>query len=70
MDTSDESENQLWLSYYFFYGSRQGPDGLYGDRIKLYLKETHLFNIKLGKGMGTNTWVELLALWGSLSFAL
>ena len=27
----------------------------YGDRIKLYLKDTHFFNIKLGRGMGTNT---------------
>ena len=39
----------------FFMDLAKAVMDRYGDRIKLYLKETHFFNIKLGRGMGTNT---------------
>ena len=57
------------LAWRFFYGACQGKEGRYGGGMALFLGEKHYFHLQLRASVGTNTRVELLALWGLLFFA-
>ena len=50
-----------------FYGLEQ--KGMCGGGIYLKINASHYYKNWLGCGIGTNTKVELLPLWGSLNFA-
>lgn len=57
------------LAWIMFDGACQGCLGKCGAGMTLYLNDNHYFHLKLGVGVGTNTRVELIALWGFLSFS-
>ena len=44
-------------------------DGNYGTGMILRIDYSHSFKPRMGVGSGTNTFAELLALWGLLWFA-
>jgi len=52
--------------YGFFDGAQQ--EGKCGASMFIRLKESHVIISKMGVGDGTNTFTELLALWGLLRF--
>ena len=53
--------------YGFFDGAEQ--DGNFGTGMILRIYDSHSFKLRMGVGSGTNTFSELLALWGLLWFA-
>ena len=53
--------------YGFFDGAEQ--DGNCGTGMILRIYDSHSFKLRMGVGSGTNTFSELLALWGLLWFA-
>ena len=53
--------------YGFFDGAEQ--DGNCGTSMILSIDDSHSFKLRMGVGSGTNTFSELLALWGILWFA-
>lgn len=57
------------MAWSFFDGASQGSEGCCGASMILYLDERHFFLLELGATEGSNTHVELLALWGLLFFA-
>ena len=52
--------------YGFFDGAKQ--DGNCGIGMILHIYDSHSFKIRMGVGSGTNTFFELLSLWGLLWF--
>ena len=53
----------------FFYGECQGIQRDCGEGMIIYLYLSSYYKLKLGVGGGTNTKVELLALWGLIFYA-
>jgi len=54
--------------YGFFDGAEQ--DGNCGTGMILRIYDSHSFKLRMGVGSGTNTFSELLALWGILWFTI
>ena len=48
----------------FFDGTEQ--NGCCGARMVIKLKQNHLYNLRMVVGIGSNTNVELVAMWGLL----
>jgi ribonuclease HI len=53
----------------FFLGASQDNNQLCGGGAFLYLLDTHLYKIRMGLGIGTNNYVELMSLKLMLLFA-
>ena len=52
--------------YVFFNGAQQ--EGKCGPGMVIRLNDSHVINLNMGVGDGTNTFVDLISLWGLLWF--
>ena len=54
------------LFMFFFNGAQQ--EGKCGAGMVIRLNDSHVINLNMGVGDGTNTFVDLISLWGLLWF--